>query len=173
MIVLDVDGVILDFNTKFVEYNNELYPEKLSANPSNWNFEWSGNIKILKNRIKDFTNTNPMLPLLDDYWGLFTKKYKKEYHISIVTAYPNRMNRIENLNIFGIEYDDIYFVSQNEKVNLIKKLEPIYVFDDCPDVIESLNIQIYAPKKWNYLKKYSNNNNVILYDKLKDIYLKK
>jgi len=177
MIVFDVDGVILDFNTKFVEYNNRLHPEKLLVNPDDWNFGWKDNIEILKGRIINFIDTNPILPILDKYWSLFTKKYKDKYVISIVTAYPNKMNRIENLKIFDIKYDNIYFVSQNDKIKLIKQLNPVYVFEDCPEVIEELNIQpdtlkkIYAPKRWNYLRKFKNHDGIILYDKLIDVYL--
>lgn len=39
MICIDVDGVILDFNTFFVDYNNKLYEEKLTYIPFEWNFE--------------------------------------------------------------------------------------------------------------------------------------
>jgi hypothetical protein len=171
MIVFDVDGVILDFNTKFVEYHNQLYSEQLTSNPNDWNFEWRKDPKILSIRIDNFVNTNPILPLLDIYWESFLKKCRNKYKVSIVTAYPNQINRIENLKLYNIEYDDIYFIAQANKADFIKQLNPIYVFDDCPEIIDKLNIKIYAPRKWNYLKKFQNNDKVVLYDKLEDIKL--
>lgn len=122
----------------------------------------------MNKRINDFINTDPILPLLDD-WKHFIDKIKFKYTICIITAYPNQLNRIHNLSLHNIDYHKIVFVKQNEKVDTIKELNPLYIFDDCPNIINKMNIKTFVPNRWNYVQHLKILPHVFLYNKLDDI----
>lgn len=149
IIIFDVDGVILNFNVVFNHYMLNKHNIQINVNPNNWNFDWTGDLGKLDFYIKEFINSDPILPLVDNNLSNFINNLKNNYKIIIVTAYTNKQNRISNLDLFNIYYDDIIFTDQLNKVDVINSLNPIAVFEDCPSHVENLLksniINIFVP----------------------------
>lgn len=174
-VVIDVDGVILNFSLKFCEYYNERNDNKILNNPDDWHYGLQDK-KKLGRRIGDFIKTNPILPLLDDNWTSFAENLCKKYDVNIVTAYSNKDNRLNNLKLHGIKYSNIHFTDNTDKIGIVKNLNPKYVFEDNPEHIENLcnvlpNSKIFVPSIWNYVNtyKFSNTSNIMFYQEVNEI----
>jgi hypothetical protein len=175
-IVLDVDGVILDFSTKFANHFNDTHDAnfgiKLKPNPSAWNYELSGKeCDYMVDHLYKFIDSSPTLNLLDNMWPEYISALSAKYAINIVTAYPNEASRIKNLELHKIKYSSLTCCKQEDKVAEIIKKNPQYVFEDCPAHIEKLsellpNTKIFVPSLWNYTKGVDRRSNIILYDNL-------
>lgn len=155
-IVLDVDGVILDFSTNFInwfndkfkkEINDNKYP-KLSFDPHKYNFDYDETYPAdFFDQIQEYVDMQPELPLIDKLFPLLTNLLHEKYNVHIISAYPHLDSRIANLNKFGIKYKTIT-CNIHDKLPLIKKLQPLFVIEDHPEMIKQLsseNIKCYAP----------------------------
>lgn len=173
-IVIDVDGVLLNFNRGFIKfYNDRNEGENLVENPHGWNWEITetGKLNHLFKEIKAFIDTSPHLDIIDTRWPELIKKLREEHTIIIVTAYPNPENRIKTLSYYGIHYEMIYFPNHDEKSVQIMKLCPDMIIEDCPQHINKLapvvdpHVKLMVPSCWNYKKEINQNlSNVFYYD---------
>lgn len=182
IIVLDVDGVILDFIDKFADYHNNVSHVKLSKNPQDWNFGVNKEYEPqLFKHMKKFIDDGQHLELFEHQWENITGRLMNEYDIRIVTAFHNHESRKENLKKYGIKYHQIHFTNNKEKAEVVAKLNPIAIFEDCPDHINKLsellpNSIIFVPKYWNYTRHVKDRKNVIMYNDILEIekdYLRK
>lgn len=171
-IVLDCDGVILNFSKSFADYHNNKSLIKINENPHTWTFDINQDYeKILYESMSIFIEVGYELDLLDDDWISFSDYLYNKYIVIIVTAYENQESRINNLKKYNIRYHQIIF-SKN-KIDIIRNIKPLFIFEDCPkNIIELLNIfpktKIFVPKIWNYVKMIDGEN-IIKYDILENI----
>ncbi len=165
-IVFDCDGVICDFIQGFYdwyqEHNYEPVYGRISAYPTNWNFDWTGETSVLYTLITQYIETRPLLKLIDPLWPQMMQQLKDQYHIVIVTQYPDYDGRMANLNHLGIfqgkHYDQLICAKSTEdKVMSIHSLKPRYYVEDAPHVIRQLlqlpipwTLDIYVPYTYLY-----------------------
>jgi len=177
-IIIDVDGVILDFNAGFTKWWNDKYSSTynyvLPYNPNTWDYDWPHEISILKNTMKEYIDSDPIFNIIDEKIPILINELSKNYKIIIVTAYHRRESRIKNLELFCIKYDDIHFTQNTNKVEIIKSLNPVMILEDCPLHIKDLadenaEYDIYVPAMWNYTMEVHDMPKVILYFDLSDL----
>jgi hypothetical protein len=177
----DVDGVLFDFNEPFVEFWNDGLVEnywiggEIVKNPTTWSFgldKDNDNMSQLHKAIKKFDNSNYLLPLIDKDIPYILLKLKEKYRIELVTSYPNVNHRINNLQYHNLPYDKLTcnvtnkldYVCNSEKLGY----NVVAIFEDAPHHIDNYltkyPFKIWAPKEFNYLKHYSTNNKVKLYE---------
>jgi uncharacterized HAD superfamily protein len=157
-IVIDVDGVLLNFNRGFTQYYNTKHNKDLIENPDGWNWGITDPEQLthLFTEIKAFIDGSPHLDLIDHRWPQFIRDMRKRHSIIIVTAYHNHHNRRDNLSAHGIEFDEIYFSQNFDKVKMITVLNPDVVIEDCPQHLNALSdaldpkVKIFVPSMWNY-----------------------
>merc|ERR1711991_772760 len=162
-LVLDVDGVILNFGKVFAPWWNEKYGHErgiITENPKTWNFGWVNKAdptkteEIINLSIKEYLMTGAMFPLMDEKVPNYINALRGDYQIHLVTSYPADFAflREENLSQFGIKYDSITFVD-GHKIDAIKKINPVGVIEDCPYHIRAANdagFRVFIPEYWNY-----------------------
>lgn len=176
IIVIDVDGVLLDFNKSFtVWWNNrysKLYNFNMAYNPLVWNYGFN-NETILKNHITEFINTDPFLDIIDNDFPKLINELSKTYEINIITAYHREESRKYNLEKYDIKYDKIYFATNSNKVDVIKSVNPSIIIEDCPlhvnKLINENKYKIYVPIFWNYTKEIENDK-VCKYNSVLDLW---
>jgi len=163
-IVFDVDGVILNFckpfaiwwNKRYMHERNHVCPE----NPSSWNMEYidmynpENSAKIINDAIFEFLQEKPMFPLMEENVASIIKNIGSRYRIHLVTAFPEKhaLLREDNLNLFGIQYDDITYV-ETHKAATICKINPIAVVEDSPVHIKAITdcgYKVFVPIYWKY-----------------------
>lgn len=175
VIILDVDGVILDFAAGFRYWWNvekqyrKKYKHVVPPNPSDWHFDFKGDRQVIYLKIAQYINTKPMLSLFDMTIPQSLRELRKHFKIIIVTAYPHRESRIKNLALYGIrmahsnedggedgEYDELHCCYRECKVTKMTSFKNIaFIVEDCPDHVIKLVKQgytVYAPSHWNYLQ---------------------
>ena len=173
-IVIDVDGIILDFSKSFTRYHNSISSTVIAENPQSWNYDTDKKYKnTLHKHITNFINAGPTLELFDDHWPELTGKLQNKYNVNIVTAYRHQQSRIDNLRKYNIKYDNIHFTVNTNKVETICKLNPVYIFEDCPIHVQNLSKKlddtiIYTPNHWNYVKNIPDAHNIVKYEYLKN-----
>lgn len=177
-IVVDVDGVILDFNALFTDWWNKKYSEEhdyvLPKNPKTWDYDWTKDIKILKDTMTEFIDSDPIFGIIHEEFPLLLAELGKKYKINIVTAYHREDSRKKNLEIFDIKYDEIYFANNTNKVEIIKSLNPVMIFEDSPIHVNNLanenaEYDIYVPTMWNYTQSVLELPKVIPYHDIHDL----
>jgi len=163
-IVFDVDGVILNFckpfsiwwNKRYLCERNHVCPE----NPSAWNMEYVDKVNpeksadIINDSILEFLKEKPMFPLMEETVASTLKSIRNRYRIHLVTAFPEKhaLLREENLNLFGIEYDEITYV-ETHKAATICRINPIAVVEDSPVHIKAISecgYKVFVPIYWKY-----------------------
>jgi len=178
-IVLDIDGTVLDFTKGFSKYYNEyptkIYNKTIHENPHEWNFGLIGEeSKEMLTIMTEYINSGPFLELLDNEWANLLNSIRDKYNIHVVTCYPNEKSRIENLLAHNISYDTIQFPSHDNKWNVIQKINPTFVIEDCPHHITRVldvctNATVLVPNRWNYVQHISHDR-VIKYDAVIHLY---
>ena len=99
--------------------------------------------------------------------------FKKKYIILIVSHYPDRLTRVENLNRLGIfsgsHYDELH-CSENtkDKIDFILKSSPNYYIEDAPHIIRQIiskdpSVNIYVPINYKYSDDLPTNNQIHRY----------
>jgi len=172
-IIFDVDGVILDYMSSFLDYVNQKYDTTYTFNdankydfstylPSNVNAEkiyneylktdYISNLKYFKN-VKTAVN-----------------KLSEHYNIIIMTAISENVKKERLYNIRDINYSEIHFI--RDKHLYLKKYNPVCVFEDAPFHIKDyikvrkqfkLDTEIYVPARpWN-INAIQNPDEVIFY----------
>lgn len=182
-IILDVDGILVDFNRKFTEWSKANNIEGIQQNAYTWDFGWQGTPQELLALIHKFIATNPQLDILDPEWLNFKhfiknleKLFDVHVNVYVVTSYSNEPHRIEMLKQMNIPYDGILFPSGKNKVGVMKSLNPTIIVEDCPEHIDNIHRQIptakvYAPNIWNYLAQYEGKTDIVtLYQNAKQLF---
>jgi hypothetical protein len=173
IIIVDVDGVILDFSTGFANWwNQEMrydlkYNHTVPTNPRDWCFEFKGESGVMGRKLREYMDGYPMLDLFDESAPKALEQLHKYFTIIIVTAYPHHDAREMNLEMRGIKrgvhYDDMHCCPQGRikgtKADYIESLhkhhEVEFVIEDCPEHVEQLittGYTVYSPRHWNYLQ---------------------
>ena len=161
-LVLDVDGVILNFCKAFAPWWNKNYmyerKHRCSDNPRAWNFDYvdkEHNAKIIDSSIREFLMTGALCPLMEETIALSINRLREKYIIHLVTAFPKDFAflREENLKMFNIYYDHITYVD-GSKTDAICNINPIAVVEDSPQQIadiSALGYMVFVPAHWNYV----------------------
>lgn len=163
-LVIDVDGVILNFSSPFSKWYNHEHM-KFSAydqdkffheNPRVWHFDPRLNEQDLYHAVDEFMKTNPTLPLLEPTIPSVLEELSKTHEIHIITACPVKWseNRMKNLSHWGIKSDSIQFCESDRKHHFIDQLEPVAVIEDRPATLKVLiqkGHNVIYPSFWNYL----------------------
>ena len=149
IVMIDVDGVILDFSTAFADWFNETYPNYeidgkkwiCPANPHDWQFEHPDNEWITR-KIMKFLFLGTVFPLLNKNIPEQMMRLQEKYYIHLVTNYPAKMAavRILTLNKYGIPYDNITF-TDDHKGEIVKRINPVMVIEDSPKNIHQKHWQ--------------------------------
>lgn len=182
-IVVDVDGVILNFNRGFVDYYNTIKGGiEIIENTESWDWGLIGPaLEDLRKHIKEYIDNGPHLEIIDGEWPELMQTIRKNKHyIIIVTAYHNHESRIKNLKHYGIEYDEIHFTDQCDKVEKVLSLKPHIVIEDCPRHVNALSahteqhnmsMKILVPSFWNYVKNWidPDSHNVSFYNDIQKL----
>lgn len=181
ILAIDVDGVILDYNKSFTKYFYKMTGYSIKYNPDSWNFDLTSeeDLKELRTRIDEFANKGKILELLDENWAKYLNELRKNFYVVIITAWPNEETRKKNLEYHKIEYDEIYFTDYNNKPDIMKKINPDYIFEDSPNNVNKMteifkNSKFFVPGMWNYSKNGisivdENKHQIIFYDELDKI----
>jgi uncharacterized HAD superfamily protein len=163
-IVVDVDGVILDFSTPFINWYNEKFNKEiktkqfplLNHNPDKYNFDhnetYPDDFFVY---LQEFIDTKPDLNLIEENMPKFFQKLNETYNIHILSNYPHLDARCENLKKFNIPYKTIQ-CDVVDKLTIIKELNAEFVIEDHPVLIHKLsdnNIKCYVPIL-NYTKHF-------------------
>jgi hypothetical protein len=171
-IVLDIDGVILNFSLGFVNWYNKLYYPKLDTNPNNYNFDYSKEThpNDFFDKIQEYIDSKPDLELLEPSIPLFVNELNQKFNVIIVSSYPHLESRILNLQKYNIKYSKIYCGVEN-KIPIIKEINPVFIIEDCPKIIQELSeldYYCYVPL-WNYTKKFYNKKNITIYTNIDEL----
>lgn len=164
-LVLDVDGVILNFCKAFAPWWNKNYmyerQHRCSENPSTWNFGYvdkqnpSRSAEVIDLSIREFLMTGALFPLMEETVALTINRLREKYVIHLVTAFPENFAflREENLKMFNIHYDHITYVKEH-KAATIDKIHPIAVVEDSPThiaAISAMGYKVFVPAYWGYV----------------------
>ena len=172
---VDVDGVLLDMCTPFVEYWNERVPHRqLESNPPTYLFGLKSGEPLIADLIK---HLDTFQAETDDYEvcdqtaveTLGILHSSENTHVHILTAYPleYKDNRIANLTRHGFKYHEITLGNgSNGKFEVIQahveKHGPnvrIVVIDDNPKLAKKLlengflhnnKVELWVPLQWKY-----------------------
>lgn len=156
-IVVDVDGVILNFSRSFCTWFNKKFEGKfcLVENPKTWSYDDRVPPEEMGKEIELFMSTNPFLPLMENEIPLVFDEILKTHDIHLVTACSAQWSesRMCNLTKHGVRFTSIQFTK--DKMEAIRLLKPVLVFEDKPstirDVVVKLGITVCFPFFWNYL----------------------
>ena len=177
-IFLDVDGVILNFAAPLADYWNEgLKLNKwkgtpISGNPTSWSFgldPMKDDMSELNRAIDIFHEDHEHLPLMHDNICEVLCELSNNYHIELVSSYPDLNKRIDNLLHHDIPYDKLN-CNINDKLGFIQSTnkEVVAIFEDGPHhIIKYLPHypgKIWAPNNWEYLKPFKSDDRIIFYD---------
>jgi hypothetical protein len=162
VIVIDIDGVILDFSKAFADWFNEKHPNyeidgvrwECPANANDWQFNHPDNDWITE-KINEFIFLGTLFPLIDRNIPHHLLNLQKNYFIHLVTNYPTKMapTRVATLLKYGVPYDNITFTDEH-KGELVAKIDPVAVIEDSPKNIRSIvaeGYHVYVPSYWNYV----------------------
>lgn len=167
-LVIDVDGVILQFAGTFADWSNS-QDNKLPQLPPNlgkWGFGQSDKVTAdISKEIGRFMALDNILPLMDKDIPELIKLLKETYEIWLVTALPEKYKktREKNLKHHGIEYDNILYVD-GSKLEIIEQIAPLAVIEDKPQTIldlaksEKFTGPVLCPTYWNYIKNMQKDN---------------
>jgi hypothetical protein len=159
-IVVDVDGVILNFSRPFSKWFNETRKlvgtnDAIVENPTFWGFSEKIDPTIMNAAVDEFMQTDPTLPLIEESVPMTLELLSKTYEIHLLTSCSEKWtdNRLRNLSHFKIKYDSIQFCASENKLKYAKLLNPICVIEDKPSTILSMcrsDIHVIYPVFWNY-----------------------
>jgi hypothetical protein len=139
-IIVDVDGIILDFNTSYLEYllskhninvpNNSMYIPKL------WELLQISKEEYLEKYYYDFilNNLPPKLPEIPNAFNCFNI-LSEVYHIYLITAIDARIKEHRINNLRGLNYTELIF--DKDKQKYIDILQPSMIFEDSVEYIKS------------------------------------
>lgn len=182
-IVFDIDGIILDFNKKFIEWFKDKTGEQLQHNPNHFYYEvdYKGDKEFLTKCVFEFVEKEEkhLEPICEEILELPGKLRKLGYKVYLITAYRNRECRIKNLKHYGVEYDEIIF--DRNKLPHVEKINPVFCVEDRLETIKEYSeagYKVLVPGSWNYVKPLidDSNPNIIPYystKELEEIILKK
>lgn len=173
VIVVDIDGVILDFNSAFarwmaIKFNDNEVP----ANPTSYGdvpYEsYIGDRNLLVERLNIFTQCNEIqLNLIcTKLPELFKDLRSRGHYIVVVTQCINLDVRRKTLIDLDIEYDEIRLCAEPAKLKLVKGLGAAAMIEDCPSTVRTLahaGIPVLCPALWNYTCGVIREPNVIGY----------
>lgn len=172
-IIIDIDGVILNFSKSFSDWWNNCYSSSyiISDNPHDWQFDHPDKNAIYRG-IMIFYKADLDYPLIESEIPEYIQKLQEKYHIHLVTAFPEKYkeSRIRNLSMYNIPYDEITFAN-GHKIDLVKEINPIALIEDSPKNITSFvqnGYQVYVPNFWNYTKSL-NHNLITFYSNWKEL----
>ena len=153
-IAVDIDDVLLDFNSKFCEYFNHQFKTNYCKKDINkWNFYTNWNVsRETINKIYYKIYKNDILPLIDIDIINILDQLNKIYNIDLVTAKSSnyKSELIRNLEIVNINKDLHY----NE----------ILMVNDKPyDLKCRLNYDIYIDDNPNLVRKIRKNSKKVLF----------
>lgn len=154
-LIVDIDGVILNFAGAFAQWwnKNEYDTCSLPENPHDWQFDHP-NSELIHQGIDDFVATDEYFPLMEPDLPQLFKKLHKKYRIHLMTSFSIRHRdfRIRNLKHHGIVYDEITFANV-QKIELVRQIQPVALIEDKPknimDFVEH-GYPVYVPYYWNY-----------------------
>lgn len=175
VLIFDVDGIILDYNTDFVKFWDQGLKEgkwsgpPLDGNPTTWTFGFTeeDDQTELDKAIWEFHDIHEPLPLLHDNIKQCLRIMAITYDIVLVSSYPDVEKRKRDLLFHDLFYHTLVCNVKN-KVEYIKSMEDrgreiVAIFEDGPHHIDTMLPRffgkIWAPRYWNYLKKYQTVNN--------------
>lgn len=139
-IIFDVDGVILRFCDDFISFINKELGENFSVENIK-DYDIAKSLKLDSNEFKrlsiKFHNSYKIRKL--SYYPLvkeFINKLHEKYKIILVTSMPkiNDLPIKRRDNLSELKFDDIIF--ENKKYMVANKIEPTYIFEDCPSTID-------------------------------------
>lgn len=172
-IVVDIDGVILNFTKPFSNWwnRNNYDARKLPENPHDWQFDHP-DLKLVLKGIEEFAKTHEPYDLMEPKIPEYLTELKKKYIVHLVTAFPERHKefRIANLALHKIPYDKLTF-ADGHKIDLIKEIHPVALVEDSPknimDFVEH-GYPVYVPHHWNYTKNLKHEL-ITFYEKWEDL----
>lgn len=166
-LVVDVDGVILNFSRPFSKWYNNVHMQfqrhdddgVFHENPHVWHFDARLKESDLHHAVDEFMKTNPVLPLLESNIPTVLDELSETYEVHILTACPVKWseNRMRNLSHWGIKSDSIQFCESDRKHIYIDQLDPIAVIEDRPATLKVLfnkGHNVIFPSFWNYLNDF-------------------
>ena len=177
-VIVDVDGIILDFLTPFIDYLNKIHGYSLRIDDiKNYNIE-----SIIEREKTDFY-FNIYMHFLTHFYPEkfeyingaldFFNRLSTKFNLYLITALdPSKKEHRKN-NLKDLKYKELIFEKNKQKY--IKKLNPVYIFEDSPDLINSYIDNKYFkgdifvpsyPYNRNNLKNY---NNIIYYHTFEEV----
>jgi uncharacterized HAD superfamily protein len=191
-LVLDIDGVVVNFAKAFSEYYNKLYgADLIPENPHACDYGMHGQkysdllSDLHKFIMEDYDGHDYDYELLHSDFPSLIERLRERYQIHIVTSYPNSESRLRYFEKKNISYDTANFSTHDNKVEIVAGLSPRFIIEDNPGNILNMarrcpESTILYPTKWNFLQDMPQRlselslNNVFPYDTLDDLekYLK-
>jgi len=154
-IIFDIDGVILDFNLKFVNWMKNKYNIELELNPVSYDHcdDFPGSHEKLYEYIHEFVDHEEehLDTICSEIAELPRKLHKLGFRIVMITAYRNQEARKKNLAELNIYYDQIIF--DDNKLPYVQEIAPICCIEDRPKTVKLYNdnnIPTLVPGYWNY-----------------------
>ena len=179
-VVIDIDGVILDFSLAFSTWFNKENPNyKLGGkrwicphNADDWQFNHPDNEWITA-KIIEFLHIGTVFPLIDRDIPEQLMRLQEKYYIHLVTNYPMKMapTRIATLLKYSIPYDNITF-TEEYKGEIVARINPVAVIEDSPKNIRSIvakGYHVYVPSFWNYTTLVKDMEKIKYYTTFKDV----
>jgi 5'(3')-deoxyribonucleotidase len=150
IITLDLDGVVADIATSI-----EKYLKKLDMKDANYG-DWLITDTKMDLAISIFSD--PMfwknMKPFEDSWHQVNKWFSEGADIYIVTARRTEasMSMTEPwLNDWKINYNQVKFSNINQKHNIIKEIDPLFMVEDNPHealILREKGVNCYLRKTW-------------------------
>jgi uncharacterized HAD superfamily protein len=150
-ICLDIDGVISDICAG-INYELEIIRNLQNVDYSDWLIGMHQS-EITKDVFGSKTFWKNLKPF-DDAWYQINNWWGLGFDIHLVTSRRDPVGRdaLPNwLEDWRIQYSQIHFANQGEKINVIKELKPIFVVEDNPFEVKSISnngFKSYMRRAW-------------------------
>jgi len=177
-IIVDVDGIILDFLSPFINYLNEYHDHNLTFEDiKNYNIDsiiGKERNDFYLNIYKDFLlNHYPekftYIPGALDFFNVLSQRF----NLYLITALDKSKEEHRKNNLKDLKYKKLIF--EKDKQKYVKKLKPVYIFEDCPDLIDSyvdnkhFKGNIFVPSYPYNRNKLKNYDKIIYYHTFEEV----
>lgn len=177
-IIVDVDGIILEFLNPFINYLNTKHNYNLTFDDIT---DYDIDVVIGKERDDFYSNIYKDF-LFNHYPDKFEyipgalsffNNISKKFNLYLITALDKSKEEHRKNNLKDLKYKELIF--EKDKQKYVNKLNPMYIFEDCPELINSytdnkhfkgLIFVPFYPYTCNKLKDYSKS---VFYHNFEDV----